>query len=193
MKVDIGTDKIIAELKKKESEREGCNQVAREIVRECSLAINHIHCKEFEKSLEKIKGARELLQKNSGSKYIDLFNQAKQEYCEAFALYQIVVRGKLPAKAEIGVETEPYLTGLCDCAGELRREMLASLMKKELKKAQYYFDMMDALHQAMLPIRFTNSVLPGFRVKQDVLRKQLELARSELFQAMLTYGKTEKL
>ena len=64
--------------------------------------------------------------------------------------------------------------------GELKREMYESLRRKGHRKgAESYFKMMPGGHftTLLLPLRFSNAVLPEFRRKQDVARIQLEQAR----------------
>ena len=58
--------------------------------------------------------------------------------------------------------------------------MYESLRHGKKKDAEGYFQMMEGIYDALLPLRFSNSVLPEFRRKQDVARIQIEQARGEL-------------
>ena len=42
------------------------------------------------------------------------------------------------------------------------------------------FDAMEKIYEAVEPFQFSNSILPNFRRKQDVARRQIEQARSEI-------------
>ena len=70
--------------------------------------------------------------------------------------------------------------GLLDSVGELKREMYESIRKGKKKDAERYFALMEEIFDALLPLRFSNAVLPDFRRKQDVARIQIEQARGEL-------------
>ena len=107
-------------------------------------------------------------------------NHVLQEYAEARIVLSAVEKGKIPTFKQLGVGEIPYLNGLLDATGELKREMYESLRHGKMKKAEKYFKMMEEIYDELLPLRFSNSVLPEFRRKQDVARHQIEQARGEL-------------
>ena len=49
------------------------------------------------------------------------YKVAIQEYVEAMTFYEIIKNGKLPTRAQLKVNAEDYLMGLCDLTGELLR------------------------------------------------------------------------
>jgi len=61
--------------------------------------------------------------------------------------------------------------------------MLECLKRGDKKSAGRYFELMSGIYDELSPIRFSNSLLPNFRKKQDVARMQVEQARSELVRA----------
>ena len=106
--------------------------------------------------------------------------QAHQEYVEAIALYNILGKHSIPSKKELNEETAPYILGLMDLVGELKREAIDELRRGNNKLASRYYELMKDIYDSTLHIRFANSILPGFRKKQDVARIQLESLASEL-------------
>ena len=58
--------------------------------------------------------------------------------------------------------------------------MYESLRSGKRKDAEKYFSMMEDIFDSLLPLRFSNAILPEFRHKQDVGRIQIEQARGEL-------------
>jgi len=58
--------------------------------------------------------------------------------------------------------------------------MYEALRKNNRKEAEEFFAMMEAIYDELLPLRFSNAILPDFRRKQDVARIQIEQARGEL-------------
>jgi translin len=107
-------------------------------------------------------------------------NHILQEYAEAKIMFSAVDKKTIPTFHELKIPIEPYLSGLLDAIGELKRETLESLRRGNKHEAEGYFKMMEEIYDALLPLRFSNSVLPEFRRKQDSARFQIEQARAEL-------------
>jgi translin len=180
-KLEKSIETITKILEKEEREQDELLRLSREIVRGCSVAIKCIHSKEL-KSCEKQMAAVEKLvgRMREADGFDNIQLQAYQEYAEARVLLSIIERKDIPTYEELGITFKAYLLGLLDCIGELRREMLEELKRRDKKKADYYFSKMDELYEALLPLKFSNSILPNFRRKQDVARMQIEQARSEM-------------
>lgn len=180
-KLERAVEEIVKLLEREEREQDELFRLTREIVRGCSVAIKCIHSKKLREAEEGMRRVSRLVKrmgKFSGWESITM--QAYQEYAEARALLSVIKGGEVPTYRELEVPPKAYLLGLLDCMGELRREMLEELRRGNRRKADYYFSKMEELYEALLPIRFSNSLLPEFRRKQDVARMQLEQARSEL-------------
>ena len=142
-------------------------------------AKNEKRAKSIKKELEKEVKALSKVEK--GFEYYSM--QAHQEYVEAIALYNILSKHSIPSKKELNEETAPYILGLMDLVGELKREAIDELRKGNNKLASSYYELMKNIYDSTLHIRFANSILPGFRKKQDVARIQLESLASELLHA----------
>ncbi|MGB9719715.1 MAG: hypothetical protein ACPL06_03945 [Candidatus Anstonellales archaeon] len=150
----------------------------RRIVRECSKAIKEIHegkIADAEKRIKKAEGEFKKLPKNCFV-YLHCLHIA-QEIFESKVLLSSVKNGKLPEPEE---PYEAFLTGALDAVGELKRQMYEMLRKGKKKQAEKYFKLMEEIYDKSLHFKFSESVLPGFRRKQDVARIQLEQARGEL-------------
>ena len=184
-KLDASINEIVAELKKQEKAQDELLRVTRELVRGCSVAIKHIHAKEIREAEERVREVEKLVKeaRKLDKELENISAQAYQEYVEVKLLLAAIEKKELPTYKELGVPFEVYLTGMCDLVGELRREMQEELKRGKKKQAEYYFDKMDEIFEATLPLKFSNSLLPNFRKKQDVARGQVERARSELLGA----------
>jgi len=178
-------NRMIGELKKDEASQDSLLKLTRELVRECSVAVKFVHSKEMAEASAHLKEAQSLLKKiqKLESGFEHLVAQSYQEYVEISLLMAIVKKEKLPTHSDLCMPFGSYMTGLLDCIGELRRQMLEELRSDKAKEAGYYFETMSRLYEATLPLRFSNSILPNFRRKQDVARMQVESARSELLRA----------
>jgi translin len=181
-KLEGSVGEICKELKKQEEAQDGLLRLSREIVRGCALAIKAVHAGEKKNAEKELAGVVKMVKKaRGGDRDLEhVVMQAYQEFAEAEILMAVLEKRQLPTHSELGIPFESYLLGLCDSIGELRREMLEQLKKGKKREAERYFGEMNAIYEAMLPIRFSNSLLPNFRRKQDVARMQVEHARSEL-------------
>jgi translin len=109
---------------------------------------------------------------------------ALQEAVEASLLGAIVARDPLPSPTDLDVEPEPYLLGLGDVVGEVRRLVLERLGTDDLEGAERYLGLMEALTQALL--RFdTSRAIVQLKPKQDQARALVERTRGEVVMARL--------
>lgn len=180
--MDIGIDEIEKILMKREEQFDKVHVKNREIVRNCSNAIKAIHAKELDQAKEYLKIAEKEIEaiEKIADGFPDQLNHILQEYAEAKIVLSAVEHKKIPSFKELNINEISYLNGLLDAVGELKREMYESLRKSDKKLAEEYFKMMEIIYDALLPLRFSNAVLPEFRRKQDIARIQIEQARGEL-------------
>jgi translin len=181
MKIDLGVKKLEEIFSERERKLDIVLSDNRKVVRSCSNAIKamHAHDPSAKKHLDEAEsGLKEL------SKYWDDFpsqvDHVYQEYAEARIVLCAIEEKRIPSYEELGVPEIPYLTGLLDAVGELKREMYESLRKGKRDDAELYFALMEGIYDELLPLRFSNSILPDFRRKQDAARHQIEQARGEL-------------
>lgn len=182
MSLHIGIDQIERKLSEREKILDGLLGDNRMIVRSCSNAIKAMHAqdlKEARKYLdEATKGVEKVMPYEK--EFPDQLNHILQEYSEARIVLSAIELKKIPSIGELKVSEVPYLNGLLDAMGELKREMYESLRRGDKHEAQEYFKMMEEIFDELLPLRFSNAILPEFRRKQDAARHQIEQARGEL-------------
>ena len=190
----IKMNKILKQLEKKEKTLDRILQMSREIVRMCSKGIKLIHQKKFTDAKNQINKIKEKLKKlkENGIEFDHYYRIAEQEYSEFVILYSLVMNKSPPDYQKLNVHYTSYLNGMMDCIGELRRYMLDSIKKEDLKTAERMFNLMEELYDITLPLNFSNSLLPNFRQKQDVARRQIEFARSELTYALISMKKLKR-
>ena len=180
-KISPKIGKITQELSRREKEQDGILSSTREIIRHCALGIKMLHAGEIAQARKEIAAAeRKVAPFAKTEKFGYLLEQVWQEIAEARLLLAAVQKKELPAYEELGMPFEPYLLGMCDFVGELRRQMLECLKRGDRKEASRYFELMSGIYDELSPVRFSNSLLPNFRKKKDVARMQVEQARSEL-------------
>lgn len=179
---------IEAHLHQREMRREELYQQARRLRRLSQAAVSHLHSGPADRA--DLATVRRLLTElattvrrdGRGDEPIAL--DAFQEAVEACLLDAIVAGRPLPAPADLGVDPEPYLLGLGDVVGEVRRLVLAALGRDDLPAAERHLRLMEQLTDALL--RFdTARAIVQLKPKQDVARTLLERTRGEVVMARL--------
>ncbi|MBN1170326.1 hypothetical protein JXA56_04835 [Candidatus Micrarchaeota archaeon] len=175
-------ESIQKSLSEKEKELDFVLFEGRTTVRACSNSIKAMHGRDPEaakKHLEEAeKGIRKVIEYSE--KFPAQISHVMQEYAEARIVLSIISDRKIPGQQELGVSDISYLNGLLDAIGELKREMFEALRAGKKEDAEFYFEKMEEIYDALLPLRFSNAILPEFRRKQDVARNSIEHARGQL-------------
>lgn len=175
---------IAKELEAREKLQDRMLVLNREMVRSCATAIKEIHAGNADNAEEILKQVGAKIKTISDADgFTGISSPIYQEYCEAAVLLALIKRKSVPGHEELRIPFVPYLNGLLDCVGELRREMLEALRRGDHAQAGYFFDAMSGIYELLLPLKYSRSILPEFRRKQDVARIQVENARSELLLA----------
>ncbi len=182
MTLDIGINKISRMLSEKEKKLDIVLADNRKVVRSCSNAIKAMHAYDMKTAKAHLKEAEEALKALApySEQFPGQLNHIYQEYAEAQIVLSAIELKKIPSYAKLKVPEIPFLLGLLDAVGELKREMYESLRRGNKHEAGFYFKMMEEIYDELLPLRFSNAVLPEFRKKQDAARHQIEQARGEL-------------
>ena len=165
-----------------EADRDRVMQLSKDLIRMAGKTIALMHAQGPEVAagmMSKLKSAKLMLEgSEKGFEYYSL--QAHQEYSEALILHGILSDRKIPSMKRIGESEGPYLLGLMDAVGELKREILESIRKGDKENAKAYYKIMADIYDSTLHMRFANSILPDFRRKQDTARIQLESVMNEM-------------
>ena len=109
----------------------------RQVIRFSAKAIRAGHRAELEEAGAILAEAGELLAESTAAIAdhpdirIGILNDAAKEYAEAH-LFLAMARGdELPSAAELGTRMAPYLNGLGEAVGELRRRLLDQLRRED--------------------------------------------------------------
>jgi len=186
------SDRVLAaieeHLKERERRREEVYGRARKLRRAAQSAVSQIHGgASAEETVRPVRdGLAELAAALRGDGRADepLALDALQEGVEACLLAAIVAESPLPGPSELGVDPEPYLLGLGDVVGEIRRLLLDRLGDDDLPAAERHLTRMERLTEALL--RFdTARAIVQLKPKQDQARILLERTRGEVVMARL--------
>jgi len=167
--------------------REEVIKVTRDIIRYSGYVVTYIHlgkvdeaANELWKCRELVRGLQEVIKDHPDIKYSGLVYNALSEFAEASILYSIVTSSNIPSHEDLGIHYVPYIQGLADVIGELKRLALNAVAKEELDKAFHYLELMDTICDALKALDYPEALIPGVKRKVDVGRKVTEDLRSLL-------------
>ena len=105
---------------------------------------------------------------------------AAKEYAEARLTAALARGSDLPDHRDLGIDVAPYLNGLGEAVGELRRRLLDRLRAGEVGEAEEILVAMDAIVDLLAGLDFPDGMTGGLRRTTDVARALVERSRSDL-------------
>ncbi len=191
---------IRKEIEKDDLIRETVLPKAREAVRRCSESIKETHRGHYE-AAEKLLGlaeeiiaqAREKIETSEYLKQTRILDTAYQELTEASNVLSILRDGKFTSPDIFNIPSRPYLTGLADTIGELRRAVLDLIRSEELERAEAILLKMEETLDELHGFDFPNALVPDLRRKCDIARNLIERTRGDLTMAIHQTKLTKEL
>jgi translin len=180
--------------------REQALRLSREMIRNSANSIRASHRGDFDQAralLDKVTGAAREVQALRESQpavyYAGYVEDAQKEYVEASAVLAIVQGAVPPGLDELGVGPAPYLNGLADVAGELRRYILDSLRRDDFSRCEELLGVMDEIYTVLVSMDFPDAVTRGLRRGADMVRGTLERTRGDLTVALRQHRLEEQM
>jgi translin len=185
--LDALAEGIHALLRAKNTARDRALEQSRTLIRYSSLAIRAVHREERDVAQANLEQAREQAQalREGLAAYPDLYfagysQDALKELAEASIVFALVNNKPLPGPEELGVDIAPYLNGLGEAAGELRRRCLDTLRKGNTAEAEHILGMMDDIYSLLVTLDFPDALTGGLRRTTDIVRGVSERTRGDL-------------
>ena len=182
------------------ADREQALRLAREIVRNSANSIRATHRAEFENARNLLDAAASLSREAIGLRdrqprvyYGGYVEDALKEYAEAAIALAIVERRPLPTASSLGIGAAPYLGGLADAVGELRRFILDALRGDDFSRCEEVLDVMDEIYTLLVTMDYPDAVTRGLRRSTDMVRGVLERTRGDLTVALRQKRLEERL
>lgn len=171
-------EKARAFLSERDEIRENAIKASRDVIKYSGRMITEIHKGDMDKAVE-YKGLLEestrrflgLVKPYPELFYSGMAYNAMSEYVEAIIFYNIVTGRDIPGYEELGVPPAPYLQGLGDVVGELRRLVLEKVRTGSYDEAWRLFEVMEAIYLALRSLDLPDALAPGVRHKADVARR----------------------
>ncbi len=165
--------------------REEAVKISRDVIRLSGYSITFLHKGELEKSKEaldqceaQVKRLIEAVSPYPELMYSGLIYNALSEYVEAKVFFSIATENRVPSFTDLGVHPVPYLQGLADVVGELRRRALDRIAKGDLEEAKKSLSLMEAIYNALRGLDYPDAVLPNVRHKVDVARALIDSTKA---------------
>jgi translin len=185
--LDSMANRIRQTFSSRDAARERVMPLCREVIRHSSNAIRAVHRQEFDQAKELLKSARDLLGEVEAciSGYGDLtyggfIRDAQKEFAEASITLALVIGNRLPEPEELDIDAAPYMNGMGEAVGELRRYLLDSMRGGNLSRGEELLSAMDDIYSIMVTMDFPDGITGGLRRTTDMVRGVLERTRSDL-------------
>ena len=179
-------------LDRKSAGREAALSGSRTTIRFCANAIRALHREEWdeaqrltEEAEKTLRAAEAALEPFPEIFYAGFLMDAQKEYVEARATYAIVRGETVPTPQELAVGEAPYLNGLGETVGELRRFILDKLRHGQLERCEELLDAMDDIYYVLISMDYPDAITGGLRRTTDVARGLIERTRGEFSIALV--------
>jgi translin len=188
------------ELERKNAAREQVLRWSRELVRACATSIRAVHRREFEQAEALVGEASALngricatLEDMADIYWTGYVQDAQKELVEACATFALVKGGPLPDPRTLGVAPGPFLNGLAESVGELRRYVLDLLRRGEMDGCERLLEAMDEIYALLVTIDYPDALTGGLRRTTDSTRGIVEKTRGDLTLALRQEALSEAL
>lgn len=160
---------------------------SRKVIRAAANGIRALHRSEWEEaesligeSSDRLAVIVQALVENPELQSHGVVIDAAKEYAEA-RITQAVFTGKdIPSFTDLGIDPVPYLHGLGEAVGEMRRRMLDLLRAERLEEAEGLLEHMDDIVDQLAELDYPDGMTNGLRRTTDVSRSLVERSRSDL-------------
>lgn len=184
----------------KYSARERALPKSRAAIRLCANAIRAVHRGEFEQTSRLLAEAGGLLRDMALDlrEHLDIFHagfvaDAQKEYAEAAITCALIQRQPFPTPRDLGVEWAPYLNGLGEAVGELRRYVLDRMRQGTIEGCEDLLADMDEIYGLLITLDFPDAITGNLRRTTDSVRGIVEKTRGDMTGAAIQARLNEEM
>src|ERR1700730_13725489 len=159
-----------SELDRKNGAREQALRWSRELIRACANTIRAIHRREFAQADQLLAEANALnaqicavLAEMGDLYWTGYVQDAQKELVEAHSTYRLVRGRAVPDPARLGIAPAPFLNGLAEAVGELRRYLLDRLRRGEIEGCERLLGAMDDIYSLLVTLDYPDALTGGLR------------------------------
>jgi translin len=200
MELNEISEQIRKRLDAKSEAREKGLKSSRQAIRECANSIRATHRGELELAEELMGAARrsldiaqQAMEPFPGVYYAGFLQDAEKEYAEARATYALINDKELPQPEELNIGDAPYLNGLAEAIGELRRHILDIMRAGKLERGEQLLGAMDDIYYVLYSMDYPDALTGGLRRTTDVARSIMERTRGDMSLTLIQRGLTDAI
>jgi translin len=186
-KLEELAEKVHQDFEARHQVREKALKLARSLTTHSAHAIRAIHRGEADLAEENMKEARGIVDELKKSVepdpeiyYSGYTQDAIKEFVEASLTINMIQDKALALPEELGVEYAPYMNGLAETIGELRRRCLDILRHGYSDDAERLLDLMDDIYSLLVTVDYPDAITHGLRRQTDLVRGIIERTRADL-------------
>src|SRR5579885_1191870 len=176
----------------KHAARERALPKSRTAIRYCANSIRATHRQEFQAAAELLRHADLLLvemtadlREHQDIYFAGFLQDAQKEYAEAATFLALAQHRAVPLASDLSIDWVPYLTGLGETVGALRRYLLDQLRRGNIETCETLLGYMDDIYALLITIDYPDAITGGLRSTTDDARGILEQTRGDLSTAAL--------
>ena len=186
--------------------REGLIREARDVLRFSRESIQLIHQKKYEEAWESLGRAKSLIKKLNEEKlkdprlkYSGFWLDVSKEFAEAYLTFVIVSNVlerkqlEIPDPEALGILEEAWVLGLCETAGELKREIFMAIESNDFKKARKLLGIINEIYGLVSSLLLPNAIIPNLKARVDYLRSILISSEETLLRLEKEYEFSKKI
>lgn len=178
---------IRSELDDRFNAREVAVTRGRDVIRASANAIRALHREEWEVADAKIAEADRIrdeildaMADQPAMIHAGFFTDAVKELAEAHITRALFRGDAPPGPPDLGIDPIPWLHGLGEAVGELRRRMLDMLRAGHVEEAESLLVAMDDIVDQLAEVDYPDGMTGGLRRTTDVARSLTERSRADL-------------
>ena len=187
-------------LSERDKVREEAIRLSREVVRSAGWAVTAVHKGDMDEARshlaeaeEKTRRLLEITRPYPELYYSGMVYNAVSEYVEARIFIDIITGKGLPGPEELRVQPVPYLQGLGDVVGELRRLALELVRRERFDIAWKLLEAMEQIYLQLRGLDYPDALAPGVRRKADTARRLVDDTKALLVDLENRYRLTTEL
>jgi translin len=167
--------------------REKAISESRKVIRAAANGIRALHRSEWDEaeiliaeSGTRLTSIADALAQNPELLSHGVVHDAEKEYAEARITQAVFTGAGTPSFHDLGIDPVPYLHGLGEAVGEMRRRMLDLLREERLSEAEEVLTEMDDIVDQLAQVDYPDGMTNGLRRTTDISRSLVERSRSDL-------------
>ncbi|MBS1253373.1 MAG: hypothetical protein MAG451_02422 [Anaerolineales bacterium] len=189
--LDAIAERVLERLEAKNAAREEVLRHSRHVIQHASRAIRAAHRRDWAEAESILQDAGQIAEemRATAADHPDILSAgyteaALKELTEAHITRALMHHKPLPAPEELDVGDAPWLNGLGEAVGEMRRHALDLIRRGDIDEAERILNVMQEVYAVLSTIDFPSAITGNLRRTNDMVRGVTERTRGDLTTAV---------